>query len=98
MGLSARMVGVPGSNPGPVPWFQFIYEMSIHRFILHLNSFHHVLNSLSGKRKKTTINRPLSVCTHHLDIKEFTTLYDNILVTITAIFTSIQNARENICI
>lgn len=45
---------------------------------------------------KNTINRPLSVYTHHLDIKEFTTLYDNILVTITAIFTSIQNARENI--
>lgn len=72
--------------------------MFIHRFILHLNSFHHVLNSLSGKRKKNTINGPLSVCTHHLDIKEFTTLYDNILVTITAIFTSIQNARENICL
>lgn len=63
--------------------------MFIHRFILHLKSFHHVLNSLSGK---------LSVCTHHLDIKEFTTLYDNILLTVTAIFTSIQNARENICL
>lgn len=73
--------------------------MFIHRFILHLNSFHHVLNSLSGKRKKKpTINRPLSVCTHHLDIKEFTILYDKILLTVTAIFTSIQNARENICL